>query len=237
MDGEVVSLRLEGETSTAVEARRKHSLDMRLLGNATFDLSKGTVPDVRAGGRRCPWGSTRLNGRRGDTDPAPIGILFTLAEEMTHASGSPRRSTSTGCIGRSFRVDDSYRRGALHRVFVNSRPLNSLIERSGTSFGLMTATVGGSEGDNCCGRFHIQPGRQRRLPTWRSRPSHVANGASRIFVWPSSEEVQDELAPNDQRRGNTKTERNASSESHWPRPVTPSHVGLEVAGACPFAGA
>jgi hypothetical protein len=27
------------------------------------------------------WGGTQLNGRRGDTDAAPIGILFTLAAD------------------------------------------------------------------------------------------------------------------------------------------------------------
>jgi hypothetical protein len=79
VDGNTVSLRLEGETSTAVDGPRKHSLDMRLLGSATFDLAKGrfTAFELVAVGVRA--GSTQLNGRRNDTDPAPIGILFTLA--------------------------------------------------------------------------------------------------------------------------------------------------------------
>jgi hypothetical protein len=79
VDGDKVSLRLEGETSTAVDGQRKHSLDMRLLGTATFDLTKGRFVafELVAVGVRA--GSTQLNGRRGDTDPAPIGILFTLA--------------------------------------------------------------------------------------------------------------------------------------------------------------
>ena len=79
VDGNTVSLRLEGETSTAVDGPRKHSLDMRLLGTATFDLTKGRFVafELVAVGVRA--GSTQLNGRRGDTDPAPIGILFTLA--------------------------------------------------------------------------------------------------------------------------------------------------------------
>jgi hypothetical protein len=54
---------------------------MRLLGNATFDLAKGrflTFELVAVGAR---WGGTQLNGRRGDTDAAPIGILFTLAAD------------------------------------------------------------------------------------------------------------------------------------------------------------
>jgi hypothetical protein len=79
VDGNVVSLRLEGETRTAMEGRREHGLDLRLLGNATFDLARGRFLafELVAVGSR--WGSTRLNGRRGDTDPAPIGILLTLA--------------------------------------------------------------------------------------------------------------------------------------------------------------
>ena len=81
VDGDVVSLRLEGQTRTAIEGRREHGLDMRLLGKATFDLAKGrflTFELVAVGSR---WGGTQLNGRRGDTDAAPIGILFTLAAD------------------------------------------------------------------------------------------------------------------------------------------------------------
>jgi hypothetical protein len=81
VDGDVVWLRLEGETRTAVEGRRAHGLDMRLLGKATFDLAKGrfrTFELVAVGSR---WGGTRLNGRRGDTGAAPIGILFRLAAD------------------------------------------------------------------------------------------------------------------------------------------------------------
>jgi hypothetical protein len=79
VDGDVVSIRLEGETRTAVEGGREHGLDMRLLGRATYDLSRGrfrTFELVAVGSR---WGGTRYNGRRGDADAAPIGILFTLA--------------------------------------------------------------------------------------------------------------------------------------------------------------
>jgi hypothetical protein len=81
VNGDVVSLRLEGETRTAIEGRRGHGLDMRLLGKATFDVARGrflTFELVAVGSR---WGRTQLNGRRGDTDAAPIGILFTLAAD------------------------------------------------------------------------------------------------------------------------------------------------------------
>lgn len=79
VEGNRVSLRLEGETSTAVDGPREHSLDMRLLGTGTFDLAKGRFVafELVAVGVRA--GSTQLNGRRGDTDPAPLGILFALA--------------------------------------------------------------------------------------------------------------------------------------------------------------
>jgi hypothetical protein len=79
VDGNVVSLRLEGETRTANENAREHGLDMRLLGKATYDLLKGrflTFEVVAIGTR---WGGTQNNSRRGDLDEAPIGMLFTLA--------------------------------------------------------------------------------------------------------------------------------------------------------------
>jgi hypothetical protein len=74
-----VSLRLEGETSTAIEGPREHSLDMHLLGTATFDLTKERFVALELVAVGVRAGRTQLNGRRGDTDPAPIGILFTLA--------------------------------------------------------------------------------------------------------------------------------------------------------------
>lgn len=81
LNGNVVSLRFEGETRTLMERQREHGLDMQLLGKATFDLAKGrflTFELVAIGSR---WGGTRYNGRFGDPDAAPIGILFTLAED------------------------------------------------------------------------------------------------------------------------------------------------------------
>jgi len=79
VDGDVVSLRLEGQTRTEVGGPREHGLEMRLLGRATFDRARGrfrTFELVAVGTR---WGGTRLNGRRGDAGAAPIGIVFTLA--------------------------------------------------------------------------------------------------------------------------------------------------------------
>jgi hypothetical protein len=81
VDGDVVSLRLEGQTRTVMEGGHEHGLEMRLLGKATFDLARGrfrTFELVAVGSR---WGGTRYNGRRWDADAAPIGILFTLAAD------------------------------------------------------------------------------------------------------------------------------------------------------------
>jgi hypothetical protein len=79
VDGDVVSLRLEGETLTARERPREHGLDMRLLGKATYDRAEGRFRAFELVALGSRWGGTRLNGRRRDPDPAPIGILFTLA--------------------------------------------------------------------------------------------------------------------------------------------------------------
>ena len=79
VDGDTVSLRLDGETRTADEGQRGHGLDMRLLGKATYDLAKErfTAFEMVAVGSR--WGGTQNNSRRADLDAAPIGHVFTLA--------------------------------------------------------------------------------------------------------------------------------------------------------------
>jgi hypothetical protein len=79
VDGNVVTLHLEGETRSAQEGPRQHGLEMRLLGKATYDVTKEcfrTFEMVALGSR---WGGTQYNSRRGDLDAAPIGLLFTLA--------------------------------------------------------------------------------------------------------------------------------------------------------------
>lgn len=77
--GDVISLRFEGETRTEMEWPRKHGLDMRLLGKATFNTKtqRFVAFELVALGSR--WGGTQLNSRWRDGDAAPIGILFTLA--------------------------------------------------------------------------------------------------------------------------------------------------------------
>ncbi len=81
VEGHVVTLQIHGESRTERDRPRKHGLDMRLLANATFDLKRErflTFEMVAVGSR---WGGTQLNGRWRDADAAPIGLVFTLAED------------------------------------------------------------------------------------------------------------------------------------------------------------
>lgn len=81
IDGDLVTLRLDGETRTTMEGRRNHGLDMRLLGKATYARTKERFQSLELVALGSRWGATQLNGRRGDQDAAPIGILFTLAKD------------------------------------------------------------------------------------------------------------------------------------------------------------
>jgi hypothetical protein len=93
VEGGVVTLRLEGETRTEAEGTwsiagyrdmnnptpQKRGFEMRLLGNAKYDLNAArfTTFEMVALGTR--WGATQYNGRDRDVAPAPIGFAFTLA--------------------------------------------------------------------------------------------------------------------------------------------------------------
>jgi hypothetical protein len=81
VDGDTVTLRLEGETRAAAAGppAQPHGLEARLLGKATYDAAKGrfTAFELVAVGTRS--GGTRFNFRRGDLGAAPIGVVFTLA--------------------------------------------------------------------------------------------------------------------------------------------------------------
>jgi hypothetical protein len=81
VDGDVVSLRLDGETLAATDRPRQHSLDLRLLGKATYDRAKERFVSFELVALGSRSGGTQLNGRRRDAEAAPIGILFTLAED------------------------------------------------------------------------------------------------------------------------------------------------------------
>jgi hypothetical protein len=89
IDGDKVSLRLDGETRTSAKgvwavgqekaSPQTRGYDARLLGRAVYDLKQGkfTTFEVVAVGMR--WGGTVYNGRTDDLAPAPMGICFTLA--------------------------------------------------------------------------------------------------------------------------------------------------------------
>jgi hypothetical protein len=93
VDGDVVALRLEGQTRAAAEGRwpvrgyrdsrgpavQKRGFETRLLGKASYDVKKERFVtfELLAVGTR--WGATQFNVRSGDPGPAPIGALFTLA--------------------------------------------------------------------------------------------------------------------------------------------------------------
>jgi hypothetical protein len=95
MTGNVVSLRLEGQTRAAAQgtwpvrgyrdARRprpqKRGFEARLLGKAIYDVKKERFLtfELLALGKR--WGATQFNVRSGDLGPAPMGVLFTLAPD------------------------------------------------------------------------------------------------------------------------------------------------------------
>jgi hypothetical protein len=95
VDGDVVSLRLEGRTKVVQQGDwsihgftnmnrlcgQERGLDMKLLGSARFDRKQGRFAgfEVVAVGTR--WGGTRYNCRSDDLAPAPFGAVLSLAGE------------------------------------------------------------------------------------------------------------------------------------------------------------
>lgn len=101
--GDLVSLRIEGETRTAGSGTwpvrgyqdmnsptpQKRGYDARLRGSATYDLQamRFTFFELTAVGAR--RGGTQYNGRGDDLDPAPMGIAFTLAGDSPSERVAP----------------------------------------------------------------------------------------------------------------------------------------------------
>jgi hypothetical protein len=110
VQGDVVTLRLEGETRTAgesswsrrrdgeanVSTTQKRGQEMRLLGKATYDrkAQRFTAFEMVAVGTR--FGSTQYNGRRDDLDPNPIGSAFTLAADSPTERVAPAHLRAYG---------------------------------------------------------------------------------------------------------------------------------------------
>jgi len=95
LEGDVVTLRLEGRTKTLEEGRwsiggfrdadrptaQSRGIELALLGRARYDIKqeKFVAFELVAAGMR--HGGTQYNGRQRDLDPAPFGALLTLAGE------------------------------------------------------------------------------------------------------------------------------------------------------------
>jgi hypothetical protein len=92
IEGDVVVLRLEGRTKTDHEGRwsvgglrdmsrssQNRGVELQLLGNARWDTKQEKFVgfEVVAAGTR--WGATQYNGRSRDRDPAPFGVVLSLA--------------------------------------------------------------------------------------------------------------------------------------------------------------
>jgi hypothetical protein len=93
VEGDVVSLHLEGRTRTVAEGRwsiagfrdmdspsqQQRGYEARLLGRARFDLQSGRFEEFELVAHGTRWGGTQYNGRADDLQPAPLGIAFLLA--------------------------------------------------------------------------------------------------------------------------------------------------------------
>ncbi len=81
----------------------ERGFDATLLGKLVFDRRKQRFSrfDVVAVGSR--WGSTGHSGRRGDDDPAPMGIAFTLAGNKPRDRTPPHISQSRNGLLEYFR--------------------------------------------------------------------------------------------------------------------------------------
>lgn len=93
VEGDVVSVRLEGHTRTEDEGRwairgyrdmnspsaQKRGVDLELLGFAKFDRALGRFVEFELVAIGMRWGGTQYNGRGNDLGEAPFGATLTLA--------------------------------------------------------------------------------------------------------------------------------------------------------------
>jgi hypothetical protein len=110
VDGDVVSLQLEGRTKAVQKGdwsirgyrdmnrpgAQERGLEMRLLGSARFDRKQGRFVgfEVVAVGTR--WGGTQYNGRGNDLAPAPFGSVLSLAGESRAERVAPEHFRGYG---------------------------------------------------------------------------------------------------------------------------------------------
>ena len=110
VDGDVVSLRLEGRTRAVQKGNwsirgyrdmnrpgaQERGLEMRLLGSARLDRKQNRFVgfEVVAVGTR--WGGTPYNGRGNDLAPAPFGAVLSLAGESRAERVAPEHFRGYG---------------------------------------------------------------------------------------------------------------------------------------------
>jgi hypothetical protein len=93
IDGDVVTLRLEGRTKTTAEGRwpvdgyrdndqpneQRRGMELTLLGRARYDRAQEKFVSFELVAVGTRLGGTQYNVRSRDLDPAPFGVLLTLA--------------------------------------------------------------------------------------------------------------------------------------------------------------
>jgi hypothetical protein len=110
VDGDVVSLRLEGRTKAVHKgdwsirgyrdmnkpSGQERGLEMKLLGSARFDRKQARFVafEVVAVGTR--WGGTQYNGRGNDLAPAPFGAVLSLGGETRAERVAPEHFRGYG---------------------------------------------------------------------------------------------------------------------------------------------
>jgi hypothetical protein len=110
VDGDVVSLRLEGRTKAVQKGdwsirgyrdmnrpgAQERGLEMQLLGSARFDRKQGRFVGFEMVAVGTRWGGTQYNGRGNDLAPAPFGAVLSLAGESRAERVAPEHFRGYG---------------------------------------------------------------------------------------------------------------------------------------------
>lgn len=103
IEGRRARITIRGHTRTATEGiwpiagfndmndpkKQRRGVSMRLLGHAEYDLDKERFVAFELAAIGTRFGATQFNGRHGDKDEAPLGFLFTLAEDTPDQRVAP----------------------------------------------------------------------------------------------------------------------------------------------------
>ena len=110
IEGDVVVIRLEGQTKTEQEGKwsiagfrdenrqsvQKRGMELELLGRARYDRRQEKFVEFEAVAVGTRWGGTQYNGRSRDLEPAPFGVLLTLAGDSGAERVAPEHFWSYG---------------------------------------------------------------------------------------------------------------------------------------------